>query len=56
MISADVVLLTGPISDAIGVEATLILAVVSAVVSQALFFGRKARQRERKPSERQATL
>ena len=26
MISADVVLLTGPISDAIGVEATLILA------------------------------
>jgi DNA-directed RNA polymerase specialized sigma24 family protein/CheY-like chemotaxis protein len=32
------------------------LAVVSAVVSQALFFGRKARQRERKPSERQATL
>ena len=32
------------------------VAVVSAVVSQALFFGRKARQRERKPSERQATL
>jgi DNA-directed RNA polymerase specialized sigma24 family protein/CheY-like chemotaxis protein len=32
------------------------LAVVSAVVSQALFFGRKARQRERQPSERQATL
>ena len=31
-------------------------AVVSAVVSQALFFGRKARQRERKPVERQATL
>jgi CheY-like chemotaxis protein/DNA-directed RNA polymerase specialized sigma24 family protein len=31
-------------------------AVVSAVVSQALFFGRKARQRERKPIERQATL
>jgi hypothetical protein len=25
------------------------------VVSQALFFGRKARQRERKPAERQAT-
>jgi len=32
------------------------LAVVSAVVSQALFFGRKARQRERPPTERQATL
>jgi len=32
------------------------LAVVSAVVSQALFFGRKARQRERAPSERQPTL
>ncbi|MFZ0607102.1 MAG: response regulator [Xanthobacteraceae bacterium] len=32
------------------------VAVVSAVVSQALFFGRKARQRERKPTERQATL
>ena len=32
------------------------VAVVSAVVSQAMFFGRKARQRERKPSERQATL
>ena len=32
------------------------VAVVSAVVSQALFFGRKARQRERKPAERQATL
>ena len=32
------------------------VAVVSAVVSQALFFGRKARQRERKASERQATL
>ena len=32
------------------------LAVVSAVVSQALFFGRKARQRERRPVERQATL
>src|SRR5579864_3335117 len=31
------------------------LAVVSAVASQALFFGRKARQRER-PSERHATL
>jgi DNA-directed RNA polymerase specialized sigma24 family protein/AmiR/NasT family two-component response regulator len=31
-------------------------AVVSAVVSQALFFGRKARQRERKPTERQASL
>jgi DNA-directed RNA polymerase specialized sigma24 family protein/AmiR/NasT family two-component response regulator len=31
-------------------------AVVSAVVSQALFFGRKARQRERKPAERQASL
>jgi DNA-directed RNA polymerase specialized sigma24 family protein len=29
------------------------LAVVSAVVSQALFFGRKARQRERQPVERQ---
>jgi len=32
------------------------VAVVSAVISQALFFGRKARQRERKPAERQATL
>ncbi|MGH6670621.1 MAG: response regulator [Xanthobacteraceae bacterium] len=32
------------------------LAVVSAVVSQALFFGRKARQRERQPSERQASV
>ena len=32
------------------------VAVVSAVVSQALFFGRKARQRERKTAERQATL
>jgi len=32
------------------------LAVVSAVVSQALFFGRKARQRHRQPTERQATL
>jgi DNA-directed RNA polymerase specialized sigma24 family protein/AmiR/NasT family two-component response regulator len=32
------------------------VAVVSAVVSQAMFFGRKARQRERKSSERQATL
>jgi CheY-like chemotaxis protein len=32
------------------------VAVVSAVVSQALFFGRKARQRERKPAERQASL
>lgn len=32
------------------------LAVVSAVVSQALFFGRKARQRERQPSQRQASL
>jgi DNA-directed RNA polymerase specialized sigma24 family protein/CheY-like chemotaxis protein len=32
------------------------LAVVSAVISQALFFGRKARQRERQPVERQATL
>lgn len=32
------------------------LAVVSAVVSQALFFGRKARRRERQPSERRATL
>jgi DNA-directed RNA polymerase specialized sigma24 family protein/CheY-like chemotaxis protein len=32
------------------------LAVVSAVVSQALFFGRKARQRERPPSERRASL
>jgi DNA-directed RNA polymerase specialized sigma24 family protein/AmiR/NasT family two-component response regulator len=32
------------------------VAVVSAVVSQALFFGRKARQRDRKPAERQATL
>ncbi len=31
------------------------VAVVSAVVSQALFFGRKARQRERKQVERQAT-
>jgi len=31
------------------------LAVVSAVVSQALFFGRKARHRERRPVERQAT-
>ncbi len=31
------------------------LAVVSAVVSQALFFGRKARQRERSPIERQPT-
>jgi len=31
------------------------LAVVSAVVSQALFFGRKARQRERAPIERQPT-
>jgi DNA-directed RNA polymerase specialized sigma24 family protein/CheY-like chemotaxis protein len=31
------------------------LAVVSAVVSQALFFGRKARQRERPPIERQPT-
>jgi DNA-directed RNA polymerase specialized sigma24 family protein len=31
------------------------LAVVSAVVSQALFFGRKARQRERQPVERQPT-
>jgi len=31
------------------------LAVVSAVVSQALFFGRKARQRERGPAERQPT-
>jgi len=29
---------------------------VSAVVSQALFFGRKARQRDRKPAERQAML
>ncbi len=32
------------------------VAVVSAVVSQALFFGRKARQRDRKPVERQATV
>jgi CheY-like chemotaxis protein len=32
------------------------LAVVSAVVSQALFFGRKARQRERPSAERQASL
>jgi DNA-directed RNA polymerase specialized sigma24 family protein/CheY-like chemotaxis protein len=32
------------------------LAVVSAVISQALFFGRKARQRDRQPVERQATL
>jgi len=32
------------------------LAVVSAVVSQALFFGRKARQRERPQAERQASL
>jgi DNA-directed RNA polymerase specialized sigma24 family protein len=32
------------------------LAVVSAVVSQALFFGRKARRRERQPSERRATV
>jgi DNA-directed RNA polymerase specialized sigma24 family protein/CheY-like chemotaxis protein len=32
------------------------LAVVSAVVSQALFFGRKARQRDRQPSERQPTV
>jgi DNA-directed RNA polymerase specialized sigma24 family protein/CheY-like chemotaxis protein len=32
------------------------LAVVSAVVSQALFFGRKARNRERRPSERQPTV
>jgi DNA-directed RNA polymerase specialized sigma24 family protein/CheY-like chemotaxis protein len=32
------------------------VAVVSAVVSQALFFGRKARQRDRKPAERQPTL
>jgi DNA-directed RNA polymerase specialized sigma24 family protein len=31
------------------------LAVVSAVVSQALFFGRKARQRARQPIERQTT-
>jgi DNA-directed RNA polymerase specialized sigma24 family protein/CheY-like chemotaxis protein len=31
------------------------LAVVSAVVSQALFFGRKARQRERHPPEQQPT-
>src|SRR6202035_42033 len=31
------------------------LAVVSAVVSQALFFGRKARHRERQPVERQPT-
>jgi DNA-directed RNA polymerase specialized sigma24 family protein len=31
------------------------VAVVSAVVSQALFFGRKARQRDRKPAERQPT-
>ncbi len=32
------------------------LAVVSAVVSQALFFGRKARNRERQPNERRASL
>ena len=32
------------------------LAVVSAVISQALFFGRKARQRDRQPVERQATM
>jgi DNA-directed RNA polymerase specialized sigma24 family protein len=32
------------------------LAVVSAVVSQALFFGRKARNRERQPNERHASL
>jgi DNA-directed RNA polymerase specialized sigma24 family protein len=32
------------------------VAVVSAVVSQALFFGRKARQRDRKPAERQPTV
>jgi DNA-directed RNA polymerase specialized sigma24 family protein/AmiR/NasT family two-component response regulator len=32
------------------------VAVVSAVVSQALFFGRKARQRDRKVAERQPTL
>ena len=32
------------------------LAVVSAVVSQALFFGRKARQRERQPSSGKRTL
>jgi DNA-directed RNA polymerase specialized sigma24 family protein len=32
------------------------LAVVSAVVSQALFFGRKAHSRARQPNERQATL
>ena len=32
------------------------VAVVSAVVSQALFFGRKARQRDRKPAERHASL
>ncbi len=31
------------------------VAVVSAVISQALFFGRKARQRERPPAERQPT-
>ena len=31
-------------------------AVVSAVISQALFFGRKARQRAPKPAERQATI
>jgi DNA-directed RNA polymerase specialized sigma24 family protein len=31
------------------------VAVVSAVVSQALFFGRKARQRDRKPAERAAS-
>jgi DNA-directed RNA polymerase specialized sigma24 family protein len=31
------------------------LTVVSAVISQALFFGRKARQRDRQPSERQPT-
>jgi len=32
------------------------LAVVSAVVSQALFFGRKARQRERQPNQRHASV
>jgi len=32
------------------------LSVVSAVVSQALFFGRKARQRDRQPKERRASL
>jgi DNA-directed RNA polymerase specialized sigma24 family protein len=32
------------------------VAVVSAVISQALFFGRKARQRERNPAERQPSL